>query len=133
MSENRISDLLKVSLESIQQMVDVNLIIGDTVDVDGGVIIPIAKIKSGFITGGSDKQKEKEEKSSPFGGATGGTVTITPIAFLSCINGHVKVLHLEEESHLIGKAVDGSLELINRLISKMSSKTEPTVYPVERE
>ena len=84
------------AMNSIQDMIDVNTIIGEPIETSNNVvIIPISKVSFGFAAGGSEfkgetvdeySKKDKEEEIQyrlPFGGGSGAGVTINPIAFFS--------------------------------------------------
>ncbi len=104
--DHKISSLLRVSLESIKDMIDVNTIVGESINIsDDTKVIPISRVRLGFLAGGSDIKQDKEIE-SPFGGGTGGTMSITPIAFLICNGNDVRVLHLEQQTHLYEKVID---------------------------
>ncbi len=118
MSEHQISDLLTNSLNNIKEMLKVDLIIGDPINLECGLIIPIARVKCGFVSGGMDQKDKSLDSSKPFGGATGGSITLTPIAFISVINQEVKILHLEEDAHILEKTIDSVSELIYSLTNK---------------
>lgn len=133
MGEKQINDLLNVSLDNLKQMLKVGMIVGDPIKVGPGILIPIAKIKCGFVSGGLEQKDQKELENYPFGGATAGTMTLTPIAFVSYIDNEVKVLHLAEESHILEKAIDSVSEFINGLINKGNKNKQPFVYTVEKE
>jgi len=128
--ESQISELFKISMENIKNIVDVDTIVGATIQTsNGGAIIPISRVKCGFATGGTDQGKGKAEGTSPFGGATGGSVTITPVAFLVIIGDDVRLLHLEDQSHLYEKIIDQfpeALEAIREFFSR-----RPKVSSVE--
>ena len=73
-------------------MVDVNTIIGDPIETpDGSVILTVSKVGFGFAAGGSEFKldgdssggDQGQSKVHPFGGGSGGGVSITPIAFLA--------------------------------------------------
>ena len=76
--------------------------------INNVTIIPISKLKCSFATGGPDQfsSYSKDEMKYPFGGATGGSVNIVPVAFLVITNEEVKLLHLEEEVHISEKLLD---------------------------
>ena len=49
-----IESLMMTAMTSLENMVDVNTIIGDTVtSSDGTIIIPVSKVSFGFAAGGS--------------------------------------------------------------------------------
>ncbi len=134
MGEHQITNLLNVSLDNLKQMLKVGMIVGDPINVGNGVLIPIAKVKCGFVSGGMDQKMKKESvENPPFGGAMAGTMTLMPIAFISCINDEVKVLHLAEDSHILEKTIDSVNDLVNSLINKVNNKKSPFVHVVEKE
>ena len=104
MSEHPIEGLMTTAMNSIQDMIDVNTIIGEPIETSNNiVIIPISKVSFGFAAGGSEfkgetvdeyTKKEKEEQVQyrlPFGGGSGAGVTINPIAFLVIQENNVKL------------------------------------------
>jgi len=107
--EHPISELFKISLNSIKEMIDVNTIVGSTFVINDKVsVVPITKVKCAFATGGCEQKniKSTEDKKYPFGGGTGGTLTLIPMAFLVCIEEDVKILHMGEQTHLYEKLID---------------------------
>lgn len=130
--EHPICDLLKLSNESLKNLINVDTIIGQTVNLDNGIsIIPISKIKCSFAAGGTEFDKSKTFEHLPFGGATGGNVNIVPIAFLVVNNDEVKVLHLENNTHILEKIIDEIPHLFEKL--KESLSNDPTVKEMEME
>ena len=112
-SEHPIEGLMLTAMNSIQDMVDVNTIIGEPIETSNNiVIIPISKVSFGFAAGGSEFneetideyiKKEKEEQVQyklPFGGGAGAGVTINPVAFLVIQEGSVKLLPVNHSSAL---------------------------------
>ena len=74
MPDHPIDGLMKTTLDSIGQMIDVNTILGDPVETpDGNVIMPVSRVCFGFAAGGSDWARESSSVSSdsPFGGGGG--------------------------------------------------------------
>ncbi|ERJ10982.1 GerW family sporulation protein [Haloplasma contractile] len=119
--EHPIHSLMKVSMENIKEMIDVDTIVGEPVATgNGSTIIPISKVKFGFAAGGTEQMsKQKSDNGNagkpPFGGGSGGTVGITPIAFLVIKeNEEIKVLHLEHETHIYEKLIDFVPELMEK-------------------
>jgi len=128
--QNQISELFKISTTSLKEMVDVDTIVGEAIQLENDItIIPISKIKCTFATGGTDQGKSRGE-GSPFGGATGGAITITPIAFLAIIKDEVKLLHLEDQTHIFEKIIDQVPEAIDSLKDLFSRKPKVTKLEV---
>ncbi|TYR72591.1 sporulation protein YtfJ [Rossellomorea vietnamensis] len=130
MGDHPIEGLMNSAMENLKQMVDVNTIIGDPVETpDGSVILTVSKVGFGFAAGGSDFnfQSEKSESeegrglySTPFGGGSGGGVSIVPIAFLVVKSNNVKLIHLNEGTHLLERIIDLMPQGVERIQSALS-------------
>ncbi|WP_100331848.1 GerW family sporulation protein [Bacillus xiapuensis] len=151
MSEHPIEGLMTTAMENLKEMIDVNTIIGDPVETpDGTVIMTVSKVGFGFAAGGSEFMLDKpngngsggassKQEKSPFGGGSGGGVSITPIAFLIVKGTDVRMLHLDENTHLIDKILDmtpGVVEKIQSIFNQndssaanASAATNPSATP----
>ena len=114
---NNIINLLDISVDKIKSMVDVNVVMGKMMSYNNVSVIPISKVKCGFISGGVEQKENQETKKNPFGGASGGTMTLTPIAFLVILENDAKVLHLDEHSHILENLIDLIPDTINKFAS----------------
>jgi len=130
MTNHPIEGLMQTAMENIKEMVDVNTIVGDPVQTpDGSVIMPISKVGFGFVAGGSDIRLDSSNGAhsstahegqtasvqSPFGGGSGGGVSITPIAFLVVGTHGVKVVPLDNNTHLIERVIDSAPHVFDRI------------------
>ncbi|HEX6594639.1 MAG TPA: GerW family sporulation protein [Bacillota bacterium] len=124
MDEHPIEGLMTTALENLKEMVEVNTIIGDPVESpDGSIIIPVSKVGFGFAAGGSEfspTQLDDSTEMMPFGGGSGGGVSIAPVAFLVIHPTGIKMIHLDEQTHiyekmlnLAPKAVDTIQQILN--------------------
>lgn len=124
-----IENLMITAMNSIQDMIDVNTIIGEPIETTNNIlIIPISKVGFGFAAGGSEfkgetideyTKKEKEEAIQyrlPFGGGSGAGVSVSPVAFLVIQPNNVKLLPVEHCS-----SVDKLLDYVPDLIEKMNN------------
>lgn len=140
MNEHPIEGLMITAMNSIQDMIDVNTIIGEPIETSNNiVIIPISKVCFGFAAGGSEfkgetideyTKREKEEAIQyrlPFGGGSGAGVNISPVAFLIVQANNVKLLPVNHSSS-IDKLLDYMPDLVdkaNTLMNKvMQNKKE---------
>ena len=134
MSEHPIEGLMNTAMSSIQNMIDVNTIIGEPIETNNNVIIiPVSKVGFGFAAGGSEfrgetineyNKKEKEEQIQyklPFGGGAGAGVSINPVAFIVVQKNNVKLLPIEHCS-----SVDRLLDYIPDVIEKMNNYLNKT-------
>ncbi|SDK43467.1 GerW family sporulation protein [Sediminibacillus albus] len=134
MSEHPIEGLMTTAMENLKDMVDVNTIIGDPVESpDGSMIITVSRVGFGFAAGGSefkggqsggnsssdsdsDSDSEGSSKSSlPFGGGSGGGVSITPIAFLIVNQKGVQMIHLDQHTHLYEKLLEFAPQAMDKI------------------
>ena len=117
--QHPIENLMLTAMTSLESMVDVNTIIGDTVtSSDGTTIIPVSKVSFGFAAGGSEFNSNKLNKFSengnlPFGGGSGAGVNISPMAFLVVKDGMVKLLTMDSTG-----PVDKLVELLPDVLNK---------------
>ena len=105
---------MKLSLDNMRDLIDVNVIVGKEIKMDKGIVIPISKVKCSFAGGGIDQKKDDK---NPFGGGTLANITISPVAFLVCAD-EVKLLHIDESSHNFEKLVDLFSETFQRIVNK---------------
>lgn len=123
MMNNQIIDLLNVSLTGIKDIANVNVVVGDPITLAEKLVVPVAKVKCSFASGGMDQKyhKTNEKDPYPFGGATGGIMSITPIAFLVFTSDDVKLLHLDETSHLYERLIDDGYKIVTGIMKKMEN------------
>ena len=135
-TQHPIEGLMKVAMENIKEMVDVNTIVGDPVETpDGSVIMPISKVGFGFAAGGSEFVTDSEieiegpslsrndalnaKVAHPFGGGSGGGVSITPIAFLVVGKQGVKVVPLDNQTHILERLIDSAPQVVEKIQGMM--------------
>lgn len=122
---------MKTAMENLKEMVDVNTIVGDPVETpDGSVILPVSKVGFGFAAGGSEFDLEDPEASNqdaaslPFGGGSGGGVSITPVAFLVVNSGGIKMVHIDGQTHLYEKILDAAPQVFDKVQSMMGNNNK---------
>ena len=129
MEEHPIQGLMTTAMENLKDMIEVNTIIGDPVESpDGSVIIPVSKVGFGFAaggtefmpSGGSSSQDDSGGSNSseavfPFGGGSGGGVSITPVAFLIVSPKGIKMVHLDESIHIYEKLIDAAPKAVEKI------------------
>jgi len=141
MADHPIEGLMITAMNSIQDMVDVNTIIGEPIETSNHVvIIPISKVSFGFAAGGSEfkgetideyTKKDKEEAIQyrlPFGGGSGAGVNINPVAFLVIQDNNIRLLPVNYTS-----AVDKLLDYVPDLIEKTNNIINKTIIDKKQE
>ena len=124
MNEHPIQGMAESILENINQMVDVNTIVGEPIITPSGVtIIPISKVSVGFGLGGGDFKPStpEERKCIPFGGGGGGALTITPIAFLTVSGENVKLITIDRNVTTVDKALAMAPERVDKVANTVSA------------
>lgn len=137
---------MTTAMENIKEMVDVNTIVGEPVETpDGSIIIPVSRVGFGFAAGGSEfkgleppdppQGKEGPGKKGgdtpdfPFGGGSGGGVSITPVGFLVVSKTGIRMLNMEGSTHLFDRLLDlapGVMEKLQKWTKdEMKSSQEP--------
>jgi len=130
-----IESLMKTTMESIKDMVDVNTIVGDPVETpEGTVIIPISRVSFGFASGGGDfgndmdynhkpvaeVGRNKEEK-FPFAGGTGAGVSVQPVAFMVVGKGQMKLMPVDQRANMIDNLINMTPRVINGIQNMMTN------------
>ena len=116
-TENKLQEVVQVTLAQIRNMIDADTVIGTPVETQSGTtIIPISKVAMGFATGGldyNDKQGGSKDKPQNFGAGGGTGISVQPIGML-CIN------------------KDGDIEFINIGVKNPTDPMEQIADIIER-
>lgn len=116
MGNHPIESLVYTALKNLEEMIDVNKIIGTPLKTaQGETIIPVSKVSFGFVAGGTQFGKEEGDNSAyPFGGGSGRGVSVSPVAFLVVGKNGISIKHLSDEAHVLEKAMDMIPVIIER-------------------
>ena len=118
MSDRPIEGLMGITLDKINDMVDVNTIIGNPIPTPNGTtIIPVSKVMYGFASGGSEFNSKKESSENLFGGGVGAGVTIVPIAFIAITDDDVKLLNVTDFKSSQDRAVGLVPEIFDKIVA----------------
>ncbi len=124
MADNKQSEIIRTSLESIKSMLDSNTVLGDPITTpQGTTIIPVSKVMVGYASGGVDYMKKDTpvHNGKPvfnnYGGGGGTGVTVTPVCFL--------VIDSEGNTQIMGlEAPAGTEDTVSRVISFIERSPE---------
>lgn len=114
-------DMVGMSIDKIKTMADANTVIGEAIHTpDGVILIPVSKVKFGFAGGGTDFAAKgyPANKENPFGGGTGASVSITPVAFLVIKGESVRLLPVAEPA---SNSLERLVEMLPELIDQVSA------------
>lgn len=122
-----IKSLMETTLENIKGSIDANTIIGDPIQTETTVVVPISKVTIGFGIGGGEyskgqsdkKHKEKEinedKNDTNFAGGSAGAISIQPVAFVVVENGETRLMSLDNNINM----VDNILTVTPKVIEKI--------------
>ena len=124
MSENKMSEIIRATVEGLKSSFDANTIIGEAITTaNGTVVIPVSKLSVGFASGGIDYMGKKAAvtSSNNFGGGGGSGLSVVPVAFLIISpTGSVELLNINDTKEpadpvsQIINAIERSPELIEK-------------------
>ena len=125
--KNAISAMMEASMGKIREMVDSNTVVGQPITTpDGVTIIPVTKVSIGYGSGGSDFAMGSKQPDNCFGGGAGGSVKITPIAFLIIRDGNVRMLPVAEPaSTSMDRLIEQVPDLLDRIDAWRAEKKTP--------
>lgn len=135
--EHPVDNLMKSTMENLKDMIDVNTVIGDTVQTqDGGCIIPISKVSFGFASGGTEFSNNNlnQETKYPFGGGSGAGVSVKPIAFLVVKDDKIRLLPVNADNTYdrIVDTVPQVIDMVKDFLKKNKNSNEDKEDSVEQ-
>lgn len=120
-----IQSLMETTLETIKGSIDANSIIGDPIQTETTVVVPISKVTIGFGIGGGEYSKgydsrndveiNNEKKDTNFAGGSAGAISVQPVAFVVVEDGETRLMSLDDNINL----VDNILTITPRVIEKI--------------
>lgn len=116
--------LMSFTADKALEMADANSVLGDRIEIDGMVIIPVSKVSAGFAGGGANMVNAAVKKSNTPSGS-GAKVTVTPMSFIVIKDGSVTAVNISAPE----KAGKGDIipKVIEALKGLKKEKKEITV------
>ena len=126
-STGAIQSLMETTFDTIKGSIDANTIIGDPIQADNTVVVPISKVTIGFGIGGGEyskgydksklKEKREETEDNNFAGGSAGAISIQPVAFVVVENGETRLMSLDNSINM----VDNILAVTPKVIEKIQN------------
>ena len=120
----RINSLIGVTANSLQELLDVNTVVGTPITTISGVqIIPFSKIIIANLSGGGeygDVKFIKEQEDLPFSGGSGGIVSMKPIGFIIDNGKSCQVIRVSDDP--LDNLIEHASELIHNFTTKKTAK-----------
>lgn len=127
---NPLSELMRTTLESVRAMADANAIIGTAIETDGITLIPVSRLSFGVAGGGTEFSTKKQQVGgdNAFGGGSGASAKLEPVAFLVIRDGGVKLLPVAPPpATTVDRVIDTVPEVVDKVtdfIAKQQEKKE---------
>ncbi len=118
MKETPVNKIMESTLEKMREMVDVSTIIGEPMVTGDTTLIPVSKVTYGFTSGGTDLPSKQNKEL--FGGAGGGGISITPVAFIVIQDSKVRLMQINNYT----SSADRAIAMIPELVDKITELTE---------
>ena len=133
MSKGSINEMIGTMMDSIKEVVKVSTVVGNEVNApDGSVIIPVTKVSCGFgATGVEIPTKSAIKEEYPFGGGSGGGLSIEPMGFMVLKEGNVRIVPMVSEQTTVEKVIDMVPPMVDKLNNIVKSYTAKTEKPEE--
>lgn len=120
--KNPISELMRTTLESVQAMADANTIIGAPIQAEGITLIPVSRLSFGVAGGGAEFSTKKQTgPDNNFGGGSGASAKLEPVAFLVIRENGVKLLPVAPPP---ATTVDRVIETVPEVVDKVTGFIE---------
>lgn len=122
MKETPVNKIMESTLDRMRDMVDVSTIIGEPMVTGDTTLIPVSKVSYGFTSGGTDLPSKQNKEL--FGGAGGGGVSITPVAFIVIQNGKTRMMQINNYTSSADRAIAMIPELLDKLTELLELKKD---------
>ena len=120
---NPISDLMRATMEQIRAVADANTIIGAPIQAEGVTLIPVSRLSLGVAGGGTEFSTKKQQAGgdNAFGGGSGASARLEPVAFLVVRGDSVKLLPVAPPP---ATTVDRVIETVPEVVDKVTGFIE---------
>ena len=116
----KINALIGASIEKLDSIADVNMIIGKPiVTASGFQLIPFSKVTLGNLSGGGeygDVKVVKETDAFPFAGGSGAVVSMKPLGFVIDDGKSCRILKITDEP------LDNLIERVGEIVHDVMAK-----------
>lgn len=121
--QHPINDLIGTTMEKLKSVMDTSAIIGEPIQTGDVTLIPICKLSVGLAGGGSDfiTKNQKPGMDNTFGGGTGASAKVEPVAFLVVRGESVKILSVAPPP---ATTADRVIETVPEVVDKVTAFIE---------
>ena len=120
---NPLSELMRATMEQIRAVADANTIIGAPIQAEGVTLIPVSRLSLGVAGGGTEFSTKQQQAGgdNAFGGGSGASARLEPVAFLVVRGDSVKLLPVAPPP---ATTVDRVIETVPEVVDKVTGFIE---------
>lgn len=121
---NSLSELISTTMEHVRTMADANTIIGTPIQAEGVTLIPVSRMSFGVAGGGTEFSTKKQPAGdNSFGGGSGASAKLEPVAFLVVREGSVKLLPVAPPpATTVDRVIDTVPEVVDKVTGFIESQ-----------
>ena len=121
---NSLSELISTTMEHVRTMADANTIIGTPIQAEGVTLIPVSRMSFGVAGGGTEFSTKKQTgPDGSFGGGSGASAKLEPVAFLVVREGSVKLLPVAPPpATTVDRVIDTVPEVVDKVTGFIESQ-----------
>ena len=119
-----LSELISTTMEHVRTMADANTIIGTPIQAEGVTLIPVSRMSFGVAGGGTEFSTKKQPAGdNSFGGGSGASAKLEPVAFLVVREGSVKLLPVAPPpATTVDRVIDTVPEVVDKVTGFIESQ-----------
>ena len=116
-NDTKVEDLLTSATSKLKGMVDANVVVGDAIESENVKIIPLSKVSVGFVAGGGEYDKQKQDEDFPFAGGSGAGYSVQPVGYLVICDKEVSFTKIIPEGPL-----EKAFDVLPLIVDKINDK-----------
>ena len=119
---NPLTELMRATMEQVRAAADADTIIGSPIHAEGVTLIPVSRLSFGVAGGGTEFSTKKQPAGEQsFGGGSGASAKLEPVAFLVVRGDSVKLLPVAPPP---ATTVDRVIETVPEVVDKVTGFIE---------
>ena len=128
--QHPLNELLGTAAEKLRVLMGTNTIVGEPIQTGEVTLIPISRLSFGVAGGGTEFSTKKQQAGgdNTFGGGSGASAKLEPVAFLVIREGNVKLLPVAPPpATTVDRVIDTVPEVVDKVtdfIAKQQEKKE---------
>lgn len=132
--QHPLNDLMSVAADKLRALADSNTVVGEPIHAGDVTLIPVSRLSFGIASGGTEYSTKKQApgEDNAFGGGSGASGKVAPVAFLIVRGDSVKLLPvlpppattLDRVIESMPEVVDKITDFIDQQQAKRESKTD---------